>query len=178
MSQEKFEREYRIDYQNVPHKAALFARKCFDDSRIKWYAEESQQGKTIEAKTRGRLPRYSIEFDVDGTLLDVEKTVKFDDLELEVRNNINLSLEEKFRSYKVKKVQIQWIGSNETLIELISTGRSESPYNQNYELIVVAKILGEKYPKGTQLYEILLGSDGRIQKVSRIIPVGNDNLDF
>ena len=48
--QQKFEKEYRIKSDDVPITAIKFIEKITDKKRLKWVAEESKDGKTIEAK--------------------------------------------------------------------------------------------------------------------------------
>lgn len=50
-SQEKFEKEYRIKENRVPKKATQIIKMWNFPKKIKWYAEESNLGKTFEAKT-------------------------------------------------------------------------------------------------------------------------------
>jgi len=87
-SQIKFEKEYRIKEDQVPKQAAMFIKKAFDNIKVKWYKEESHEGKTIEAKTVVDGIKHSMEFDTLGTTLDVERTVKLSSLSSTLQENI------------------------------------------------------------------------------------------
>ena len=70
-SQEKFEREFRISKEEVPQKAQNFIKQCEFDKKVKWYMEESQDGKAIEAKSYKKNYKYSVEFDMKGNVLEL-----------------------------------------------------------------------------------------------------------
>ncbi len=169
--QTKYEKEYRIKEKDAPGKAVSFIKKSF--TKCKWYSEESSDGKTFEAKGKLNGYKFSIEFDTTGNIIDVEKTVKFENMDSEIKQNINKSLLKIFTSYKIKKAQIQWIACDNTLHELISYGHSKKPYTLNYELVLKAK-----KDSSTKFYEILSDKNGNILKVSEIISRPTDNLDF
>lgn len=172
-SQVKFEREYRIKKKDVPVNAQKFIDMTFAEERIKWYAEESQDGKTIEAKAKNDNHNFSIEFDLEGTLLDLEKTVLFENLEQSVRQQINDSLTNRFGTFKVKKVQIQWKGQDSTLNELIVSGRSSDNYQQKYELIIETRT-----DHHFAAFEILFSEAGGLEKVLEIDLRNQNNMEF
>lgn len=172
-SQVKFEREYRIKKKDVPVNAQKFIDVTFTGERIKWYAEESQDGKTIEAKAKFDNHSFSIEFDLEGTLLDVEKAVLFENLELPIRQQINDSLTKRFGTYRVNKVQIQWKGQESTLSELIVSGRSSENYQQKYELIIETRT-----DHHFAAFEILFSEAVGLEKVLEIDLRNQNNMEF
>ena len=87
-SQVKFEKEYRLKTADVPKKALHIVTMWDFKKKVKWYAEESQDGKTVEGKVCHNRHKISLEFKENGTLIDVEKTVKFSDLEEDIQKNI------------------------------------------------------------------------------------------
>ena len=76
LGQIKYEKEYDIEQKEVPRIALEFITKSGFEKHVRWYREESQDGTTIEAKSKKNRHKYSIEFDTSGKLLDIEKTVK------------------------------------------------------------------------------------------------------
>jgi hypothetical protein len=172
-SQFKTEREYRIKQEMVPQKALAFAEDCHFAKKVKWYAEESHEGKTIEAKTIHRNYKYSIEFDTAGNILDVEKTVPFESLESALKKNIQNSFDTVFSKYKIVKTQIQWQGEETTLIEIISTGETSNIYILMYEIVVKGRIENSQ-----NFYEALLDEQGKIVKILKIKPGNAANLEF
>lgn len=171
-SQYKYEREYRVETNKIPARAKEFIAKCNFDKKIKWYAEESQDGKTFEAKSCKNKYKFSVEFDTDGNVLDVEKTIKWKKIVEEKRSKIAQSLAKRFKKYKVKKVQIQWQTDRDFYIDLIH-GKGESEIAEFYEIVVKGK---EK--SSYHLYEILFDAQGTILKELKFAPQNSDNLEF
>lgn len=171
-SQQKFEREYRIDLEEVPPKASSFIAKCGFDRKVKWYTEESQDGKTIEAKSCKKGYKYSIEFSRSGTVLDVEKTIKWKEIAAIKQKAIQKSLKNRFEKYRLKKIQIQWQTDHEFYIDLIN-GKGENEINEFYEIVVK----GSKN-KTSHLYEVLIDASGTILKELQFAPQNTDNLEF
>ncbi|MBQ4822734.1 hypothetical protein [Aquimarina sp. MMG016] len=171
--QTKFEREYRINTDEVPKEALTFIKLCFPENSIKWYTEESQDGKTIEAKTRYQNNKYSIEFDLLGNVLDVERTIRFKTLSPIIAKNISTSLDSIFLKYKIIKTQIQWKGDKDVILQLVQKSNIQGDYQLQYELIVKGK-----KEKGYQSYEVLLSKNGKIIKVLPIVQRNSDNIEF
>ena len=169
LAQQKFEREYRIDTTEVPQNAKTFIKECNFKKKIKWYAEESQDGKTYEAKTIKDKYKLSIEFDLDGNILDVEKTIVFTEIELETRNRIKTTLLDRFKKFKIKKIQIQWTGESAELINYINN-------NLNYEASLFEIVLKSKTEKA--FYEVLINRKGEILKELSFAPRYLDNLEY
>ncbi|MDJ0644354.1 MAG: hypothetical protein QNJ57_00080 [Flavobacteriaceae bacterium] len=172
VSQEKFEREYRVDTDEVPLKAKTFIEKCRFSKQVKWYVEESQDGKTYEAKSVKKGYKFSIEFDLQGTVLDVEKTVKLTEISSAKIKKIESALTERFRKYKIKKIQVQWKTDTNSYIALIN-GDVKVSTNELYELVVKGKVVSH-----FKMYELLINPEGTILKELEIVPANSDNLQF
>ena len=172
-SQEKYEREYRVIADSVPEKAKLFVDKFKFDKKVKWYSEESQDGKTIEAKGILDKYKYSIEFAENGDLIDVEKQIKFEALTESLQEKINTSLASKYDKFKIKKLQIQYKGSKEKVLQSIFENSKIGEVSINYELVVKAK-------KGNQSksYELLIDKNGTIVKELIFKNSFSINLEF
>ena len=174
LSQEKFEKEYRINFSEAPQKAQQIITKWKFPKKVKWYAEESNDGKTFEAKTCYKKHRYSIEFAETGEILDVEKTVKFKKLESNLQSLIVKQLTTNFKKYRIKKTQIQFNGAENELYKMVFDVKSMSTSIKiNYELIVKAK-----KDSDYDLYEILFDEKGNILKELKFKPVNSINLEF
>ena len=171
-SQEKFEREFRISIEEVPLKAQNFIKQCKFDKKVKWYMEESQDGKAIEAKSYKNSYKYSIEFDIKGNVLDVEKKIKWKEIELSIRKNIENSLKNEFKKFTIRKIQVQWKSDEQTLKGLIN-GDKEYKINELYEII----LKGRK-TQSTSLYEVLINPDGTIVKQLKFAQSNSLNLEF
>lgn len=171
-AQQKYEREYRVKEGQVPQRAVEFIQKCNFKKKVKWYVEESQDGKTFEAKSRKNGNKFSIEFDTKGNVLDVEKKVRFSKLPEKIQQQLTKTLSKRFRKYKIKKVQIQWQTDHDFYIELIH-GRGEDEINEFYEIVVKGK-----RTTSYELYELLLTKEGTIVKELKFAPENLDNLEF
>lgn len=173
-AQTKFEREYRIKENEVPEKAQQFVRHAFSGEKIKWYAEESQDGSSIEAKVKFRKHKFSVEFDTSGNLQDVEKTVKFKTLSPQLSDAISQTLVNEFGNYKIMKVQVQWTADNPgTLKELIKNGNSSNAYHEKYEVVVETRA-----NKTYKAYELLMDRAGRIEKSLELDLRNMNNMEF
>ncbi len=172
LGQVKFEREYRIKVDEVPKPAIDFMDIAFDSKRIKWYAEESQDGKTVEGKTRDNHLKYSIEFDTLGNPIDVEMKVPFNMLKENLKNAINNSLDSIYIKHKILKTQIQWKADPKTLVLLIKN-QYKNDFDEHYEIVIKAK-------KKTifKRYELLFDQNGKVIKELEIIQRNTDNIEF
>ena len=72
-SQDKQEREHRIRKSQFPEKALEFIQQqLLDAKRIKYYKEIDGAKRSYEVKFKKDRLKYSVEFDEDGNLEDVE----------------------------------------------------------------------------------------------------------
>ena len=174
LCQVKFEREYRLKSTEVPEKAFHIIEMWKFKKKVKWYAEESQDGKTYEAKVCYKRKKHSIEFKENGDLIDVEKTVKFSELKEEIQRNIEKTLSEKFKKFRIKKVQIQYKGAESAIYaKLFQLKSIHEEIIPKYEIILKGK--NEKRFKN---FEILFNKDGVIEKKILIKSTDSTNLEF
>lgn len=172
-AQEKFEQEKRIAASEVPSLARQSIEQCSFNKKIKWYQESSQDGTTYEAKTKYQKHRYSIEFSKDGDLLDIEKTINFLKINATIKQTLQKSFDQKFKSYKIIKTQAQFKTSNSNLSAKIFEIAKKEITPKIYEIVIKAKEQSD-----WQSYEILIDSNGKILRQSKIIERNTDNLEF
>jgi hypothetical protein len=173
-SQEKFEKEYRVKPTDVPEISVNLIKSLNFKKKVKWYAEESNDGKTFEAKTCHQKHYYSIEFSENGTLIDLEKKVGFSELEEDLQSKIKNKLSEKYQKYKFKKIQIQYKGlESEVKKGILNLPRNEITARIFYEIIVKAK-----KDNSYALYELLLDENGTIIKELKFKASNSLNLEF
>lgn len=173
LAQTKFEREYRLKAEEVHTKAVQFIDSCGFTSRIKWYAEESQDGKSVEAKLKQNGIRYSIEFDTLGNLQDAEIDISRNKIPPATLRSIHKELNAIFVRHKLKRIQRQWTGSRKAVLEMIQKGKTPLNVTTKYEIIVKGK--GEN---GVRMYEILFDESGSMEKKLIIEFNNTDNLDY
>lgn len=172
-AQVKFEREYRITPQKAPKLAVSFIDSCFQNQKIKWFIEESQDGTTFEAKTTHEKVKYSIEFDTLGNPIDVERKALFTTLKNDVQDAIKTSLDTTFKKYKILKTQIQWTADRNVLQQLIREKSTTAKYTVAYEIVLKAKKTNV-----FNMYEFLFDSKGKLIKELIIKQRNTDNLEF
>ncbi|PQJ77418.1 hypothetical protein [Polaribacter glomeratus] len=173
-AQQKFEKEYRIKSNEVPVKSLQVIKMWNFKKKVKWYAEESNDGKTFEAKVGYKKHRYSIEFSEQGEILDVEKTVKFTDLSKEIQQKIKQNLSRRFVKYKIKKVQIQYLGTETAIFnEVFRLEKLSNSVKINFEIILKAK-----KENTYALYEILVDDNGDVLKELKFKQESSLNLEF
>ena len=173
VAQEKFEREYHIKTSQVPDNALNFINACNFDKKVKWYAEESQIGKTFETKTRFKKSKFSIEFDENGLLLDTEEKVKFKKLTIDTQQRLSEQLALLFDHYKIHKIQKQWLGTELAIRSYLSDRNSIKGLTLNYEVVIMGKKKGQH-----TLYEVLFTDDFGSYEIRKIIQKETDNLEF
>lgn len=172
-TQQKIEREYAIKPAQVAEQALKFVNQAFEGQRIRWYAEESQKGKSIEAKVKQDGTIYSIEFDEQGNLQDIETLIKFRSLPEKLQQAIMNTLEADFSRIKIYKVQRQWTGQDATLQQLLAKKKPVEKYTTRYELV----IRGNK-DRSTSDYEVLVDDEGTLISTSKIIQKDTPHLLF
>ncbi len=172
-AQTKVEREYRIKKNAVPENALTFIEECFPGSTVKWYREENTKGSFIEAKTIQSKTKYSIKFDSQGNLQDTEQIVSFESLPTEARDKIGDFLKTRFTKYRIVKIQKQWLAAETTIKSLITTGKSDTRYETNFEL----EVRGTK-DKDIDFFEFLFNENGKLLKEYEIVQKNTNNLIF
>lgn len=173
-AQYKYEKEERIAEDEVPELALDFVKEIQPTRKDKWYREQNLDGEAIEVKLKRNGERYSIKFDTEGELIDVEKLIKWRDIPEETREEIDEEWEEFFERRRIEKIQIHYKDEAENLIRFIQSPEGaplESPIY--YEIVVKGKTEGPY-----QLYEFLFDEEGEKVEMSRILTRRTDNMEF
>ena len=172
--QQKFEKEYRINSEDVPSAAINFIQKITDKKRLKWVAEESQDGKTIEAKFYKNRTKYSIEFDKQGQLIDIEILISVSNLPASERILLEKTLGNEFVKFNVRKIQKQFKKITFDQIESFFISKENKDFD-TYDFEVVVK---GKSKDRFELYELLLSKSGALLKKLKFGPQNSLNLQF
>lgn len=172
-AQYKYEREYRILKSQFPSEAISTIEKYVEDyKRIKFYKETDSIKVSYEAKLKKDKLWYSIEFDKNGILEDIEILIKPADIPNDTYSNIETYLNNNFIKYRIKRLQQQYTSKNNPLEETYKNAFQNLllPDN-NYELMVV----GRK-EDGYLDYEILFDADGNFKKIRTSLPPNYDHV--
>lgn len=173
-AQNKYEREYRIRKSQFPTTAlALIDETLKDARRIKFYKETDSAKISYEAKFKKDRLWYSVEFNEEGTLEDIEILIKEVDIPSETMEQIRNYLKESFTKYRIKRIQQQYPTSKKEPNEKTIKNAFQNLILPiiNYEIIIAGK-----KEKGYYDYELLFGSDGSFKKIRRSLPPNYDHV--
>ena len=172
-SQNKYEREIKIEKQEVPKKALDFIQTFPFSKKVKWYKEIGINTSSFEAKATSRRKKYSIEFNTKGDLEDIEIIIRKGAIPTTVYEKISSNLQQKFSSYGVEKIQVQYSGGPESVREKVISNKDSKNLITRYEFVVSAKKNG-KYQK----FECLFSKSGNLIQQQTILLKNTDNLEY
>lgn len=174
LGQQKFEQEYRLEEKEVPMPAYDFVDEISFERKVRWYLEEGLDRFSIEAKTKYRGNRYSLEFDSTGVLEDIEIEVEMEELPSLVIDSIHTYLSKTFQKSKVTKVQLQLVGDPARLKEWFDIPfATHEEIEVNYEIVAKTRNGQER-----KEWEFLFNDVGRKRSESEIITKNTDILEF
>lgn len=172
-SQTKFEQEFRIKPGDVPGSALAFIDSMEFDRKIKWYKEIGHHGKSIEAKTRFKGKKYSVEFSAEGVFEDVEIEIKCTEIPLETRREIEKYLHSEYTKYSIDKIQMQYSGTKESVLNLIKELDIDTKPTIRYEIVLSSNI-----DKTYKMYEFLFSESGDFIQKQEIVLRNTDNIEY
>ncbi len=172
-AQYKYEREFRILKSQFPAKAIVTIDENLTDfKRIKFYKETDSTKISFEAKLKKDKLWYSIEFDENGVLEDIEILIKITDIPNDTYARIEDYLNKNFTKYRIKRLQQQYPSKNESLEATFKSAFQNLilPTN-NYEIVIVGK-----KDKGYLDYEIQFDAEGNFRKIRTSLPPNYDHV--
>ncbi len=174
MAQDKYEREFRIRKSQFPETAFTFLKTYLQDAkRLRFYKELDSAKISYEAKFKKDRLFYSIEFDQNGLLEDVEILIT----EVDVPNSSFQAMEEylsaNFKKFRIRKIQQQYTLSAFETVEntLKKAFQNLIDPGINYELIVAGK-----KDQDFRDYEILFDSEGKFIRLRKSLPANYDHV--
>lgn len=175
VGQEKFEKEQRIKESAVPQSALSFVNSLNPPKKVKWYLEISNDGKRIEAKTKIGKSMYSIEFEENGSLEDLEVEIRKEVLSDSFFATLNEQLSAHFSKFRIERIQIQYLGTPDAVRSAAQSLEkiSSSEMTVKYEIIVKGK-----KEKRFELFEITTDQNGFVLQQLLIVLPKTDNLEF
>ena len=172
-TQVKFEKEYRIKEDNIPENIKSYLNPITFKNRIKWYKDEALSKYTYEAKTFHNNLNFSIEFDSLGIIEDVEFKIEWKSIPESTKKNIDFYLDSIYKKKKIVKVQIQYTGKPENLINILKDINQNQKLTRKYEIVLKGKE-NKKY----QMMEYLFSNEGRFEHKATIMIKNTDNLEY
>ncbi|MGN7512903.1 MAG: hypothetical protein ACTHOM_00905 [Allomuricauda sp.] len=174
LAQNKYEQESRIDKDDFPRNSYLLIEDYLEDAkRVRFYQESDSTKKSYEAKFKKRRLHYSVEFDQEGKLEDVEFKIKERDIPNDSWETIQFYLEKNHKKYRVKKIQQQYPTRKGQSHEktLHNAFQNLILPEVNYELVFSAK-----ESDGFQEYEALFDSEGQLKRIRKSFPQNYDHV--
>jgi len=171
-AQIKYERENRIKKSQFPDAGlTLINGKLKNAKRLKFYKEIDSITKSYEAKFKKNRLWYSIEFDQDGKLEDIEITIKATDIPNESYDAVQLYLSDNFKSYKIKKIQQQYVADGDENKTLNDAFQNLLLPSLNYEIMVTGK-----KENNYEDFEILFDAIGTFKRIRKSLPPNYDHV--
>ena len=166
----KEEVEKRIYISEMPTQAVIYIKQMPIDTatKIKYYFEQDKDRKSYEAKFKFKEHKYSVEFDINGNLQDIEVRQKKSDLPEDILARIESYLTDTYSRYKIEKTQMQYLPLH------AKRAFKENIKPDGYELIVATKNEKNKLEK----YEMTFNPKGSFLKSRKIVRRSYDFLLF
>ena len=172
-TQVKYEKEYRIKENKVPKNIKSYLSEIYFKNKIKWYKDEALSKYTYEAKIHHNNLNFSIEFDSLGIIEDVEFKIEWKNIPELIKKNIEFYLDSIYQKKKIIKVQIQYTGKPESLINILKDLNQNQRLTRKYEIVLKGKE-NKKY----QMMEYLFSDEGKFEDKAIIIMKNTDNLEY
>ncbi len=173
-AQHKYEREYRIRKIQFPTKALNYIKeKLSDAKRVRFYKETDSAKISYEAKFKKERLWYSIEFDKEGELEDIEILIQSVEIPQSAFEAISTYLATNFKKYRIRKIQQQYPVTDSKNPEKTIEEAFQNLIlpTINYEFIVSAK-----KESNFQQYEILFDSAGNFKTIRKSLPANYDHV--
>jgi hypothetical protein len=174
MAQNKYEREFRIRKDQFPAVAHdLIQEYIRDAKRLRFYKEVDSAKTSFEAKFKKDRLWYSVEFDEEGNLEDIEILIEPVDVPSDTFAKIEQYLKGKFSKHKITRLQQQYLATPKEPVEKTLKNAFQNlmlPYI-NYELMVSGK-----KDKSYVQFEILFDAQGNFLMQRRSLPPNYDHV--
>ena len=195
-SQEKREREYGVKKHEVSKEAREFIADMFEHAKqIKWYSQVSEDIFSYEAKLIFKGSSFSVEFNKEGRLLNIEKNIGINDIDKSILNNIERYFSENFSKYKIHKIQIQYTlkeqyptlnaiqyndVAEDLLEDLIEKGinRIDDVTLSKVEIKYEIEITGKDKSMNNLLYEVIFDGFGKAESLKKVVLNPTENLEY
>ncbi|NNE30460.1 MAG: hypothetical protein HKN16_12550 [Saprospiraceae bacterium] len=172
-SQVKYEMEISVKEDQVPGNALKVIDNFNFNKKVKWYKEFGLDDTTYEAKTKYQGKKYSVEFSTEGSLEDVEIRTKEKSIPTPSLNKMGELLASRFSKYRLRKIQIQYLGDPNVMLTSIRSGKLLPGVVKNYEIVVVGKV-----DKSYKAIEFLFSEEGDLILSREIIERRQDHIEF
>jgi len=182
MAQESFSQDEKREYEQSIKKQGVpaeildslepFLQKA---SRIKYYFQTDGEEESYEIKGRMKRKYYSVEYQKDGTLIDIEMLIDFEEIPEDARSSISEYLQEKYDKYVFTRLQQQYYPQEKDAEEALEDFMEEDfeDFDIRYELEVDTRSnnrLGS--------FELLFDTEGKYMQDRKIVRRAEDNIFY
>ena len=171
----KYEKESRIKKEAFPQNALEFLQQHLPEKvkKVKYYKEQDSLKESYETKLKFKKQKYSIEFDKDGTLEDVEITIKPKEIPSETFEKIKNHFQNTYDAFRIKKIQRQYKNTPTIEAKKVLKNAFSKDVNSAFFYEIIAEV---KTKKKRFFIEITFTKDGDFQLVRTIIQSSYDHI--
>ncbi|WP_042244306.1 hypothetical protein [Jejuia pallidilutea] len=172
-SQSKNEKEERIPISQFPEVARnYFNNFSYKVKYLKFYRETDGDKVSFEAKFKIKKLYYSIEFDINGKLEDIEIVIKEKHIPKHTHANINAYFNAHYKKTRFIKIQKQYVNytnqSDKSFIQHIV----EHPNDKHTHFEIIAEI---KTDETRELREFTFNKDGKFESFRKVTSSSYDH---
>lgn len=172
-AQLKYEREIRLKRSQVPAELYDYVKSLAPGLRVRWHKEYEINGVGYEAKFKHKGQNYSVEFEEDGTLEDLEVAIIISDIDASLFEKLDAKLKAELTVYNILRLQRQILASKQEVIDYFNDKTNLAQLCKNYEIKVWTRIDNQIIT-----LEYLFDSNADIISKLRVIDKFDDNLIY
>lgn len=172
-AQFKYEKEVRMKPSQVPAEMYAYVNSLVPNIRVRWYKQHGFENNSFEAKFKHKRQNYSVEFQEDGTLKDVEVLIRVSDINDVLFEKIDAKLKAELFEYRITRLQRQIVASSTEISKYFENKSNLASLKQNYEMVLWTRINNKIIT-----YEYLFDSNAEILSKLRVIDNIEDNLIY
>ncbi len=169
----KQEVEKSISRDEMPANALSLINQFWNEQKkADFYREFDGDKISYEAKLKWEGYQYSIEFNEQGSLSDIEQLIKFDEIPETLRNTITVEIEQQYTKFRINRVQRQFLseGTDEDLLDQLLNSNYQD-LNIRYELEIDGQSESE-----FGSFELLFDNNGQQIQKRKIVRRSLDNI--
>ena len=148
-----------------------------DEKKIDFFHQSDGETISYEAKLDWEGHQYSIEFDSEGMLIDVEQLIEFEELPTPLQNSITEEVDKQYNRFRFTRVQRQFSISEEEDDD-DNDEVLEDVLEEDYEDLVIRYEIEVEAQNRKELgsFELLFDENGNFIQKRRIVRRSLDNI--
>jgi len=171
----KNENEKSINREDMPTSSLTMINRFWNkEKKVDFYRQKNGEMISYEAKLEWNDYQYSIEFDSEGSLVNVEQLIDFNDIPVASQNTITEELSKQYTRFRFIRIQRQYSAEEaDDRYEIL-----EDVIDEDYEdLIIRFEIVVDAQNKAVMgSFESLFDEHGNMIQKRRIVRRSLDNI--